>query len=40
MKNQSAYFRFESTVITALAAVTVVVFGILANAVLNLTAVA
>jgi|OpeIllAssembly_1097287.scaffolds.fasta_scaffold91551_2 hypothetical protein len=40
MRNRSTYFRFESTVVTALAAVTVVVFGLLANAVLNMTAVA
>jgi hypothetical protein len=40
MKNRSTYFRFESTVVTALAVVTVLVFGILANAVLSMTAVA
>jgi hypothetical protein len=40
MRNRSTYFRFESTVVTALAVVTVVVFGLLANAVLNMTAVA
>jgi phage shock protein PspC (stress-responsive transcriptional regulator) len=40
MRNRSTYFRFESTVVTALAVVTVVVFGLLAYAVLNMTAVA
>ena len=40
MRNRSTYFRFESTVVTALAVVTIVVFGLLANAVLNMTAVA
>jgi len=40
MKNSDSYFRFESTVVTALAVVTVLVFGILANAILSMTAVA
>ena len=40
MNKRNTYARFESTVVTALAAVTVVVFGILAHAVLSMTAVA
>jgi hypothetical protein len=40
MKSRSTYFSFESTVVTALAVVTVVVFGLLANAMLSITAVA
>jgi len=40
MKNSDSYFRFESTVVTASPWSTALVFGILANAILSMTAVA